>query len=484
MISWFPRVALTFLTRIKGDTLYDLAHKDLTFSLSGVPQRDLVSGVNRLSGVVTLKTAAAADVDVEIRVDARIDSGSAACRELERVDEGSAQGHSVLRLGIKRTVTPGGVFTGGSFVGGARLDFDVADGDPDALGGSDFWVLDGTFVTPKAPLATPGACSSSSCKVVAVDTGHLGAEDTVTGTVVRFPSSTVALRAVLTYSGAATADGAFHKHVGIANPAGGSPLLAHFDIPVLAGDDPTVVAARTADLLNRSPIGVDGGGPLLAIQGGTGLGISESDPTSSRVAVCQSVDGAACVTMDDAPEVLREAEEVFPQVGTQIFSSSTVYSFRNSGMGSTFGVLNEAPLVGWLTPFKVIFFTDRPEADYLTAGGSVVIGVNICTSSSGAICDPNTTTGISRLRLPTSAGQTPEEVARAVAKAFVDGGVTCFQRVGATLFMDAGLEMPSVLVVNSEDAGLGYATQAANIPTGVEPHAVTRVRQADSHAGQ
>lgn len=36
--------------------------------------------------------------------------------------------------------------------------------------------------------------------------------------------------------------------------------------------------------------------------------------------------------------------------------------------------------------------------------------------------------------------------------------------------MDAGFEMPSILFVNSEDAGLGYATQAADIPTLVEPH--------------
>ncbi len=471
MIAWFPRIATDFLVKVKGDALFDLADREVTITLKGAPKKDLISGVNRLIGVITLTSSG--DSEVHVAVNGTIESDEKPCRKLEVDKEGSAIGDSAIRLGMKPTITDSGRFIGGSFVGGARVDFDVSDGDPGAFGGSDFWNLDGMFVAPKSPAKKLGACMETSCKVLSVDVGHLTKDNKAAGTIRNFPSSTVTFRGVFTYSGLATSDGSFHKHIGIANPTGGSPpLLTHFDTPVKAGDTPATLAARTADLINRSSAGSRWGGPLLAVQGGTGVGVSKPDPTSPRVAVCQTRDGQSCVSGEDSV-----AQQVFPQVGTQLFASAGVDAFRNSGIGEGFGVLNEPPLVGWLTPFKSVFFTNNPETHYLAAGGAVVLEANICRSTGGAFCDPNTTTRVPRFRVPTSAGQSGEDVARAVTRALEEKGVTCIQRVGATVIMDAGFEMPSILFVNSEDRGLGYATQAADIPTLVDPHSAPGLRE-------
>lgn len=454
---WLPRAGLAFLVRVGGDSLLGLAAGSVTISIDGVPKRDLASGVDRLDGVVRLTRAR---TGVRVDVTGEVATAKRPCRPLE-ASEGSAQGESVLRLGLRRN-TVGGRFVGGSFVGVGRLDYET---DPAALGRSDFWNLTGSYTVSGSVRDRPAACGATSCAAVTADVAAV--RRGLAGRIFSFPSSTVTLRAVITYSGAAQRSGFFHKHVGIASVAGGSPLIAHFNIPVKKGDSAAVVARHTAELINASRSGFTGGGHLLAVQGGTGVGRAKPNRSSPFVAVCQTLDGSSCASPSSAA-----AQRIFPLVGTQVFASHGVHAYANPVLDEQFGQLNAAPLVGWLTPFKAIFFTDNPVTGRLAAGGAVVIGVMTCRSDRGALCDPGTTHGAKSVRVPTTKGQDGQRIAAAVVRALEARGITCIQRVGAKVIMDAGLEMPSILALKSEDRGVGYATQAADIPTMVEPHTI------------
>jgi len=454
---WLPRAGLALLVRVGADSLLGLAGGRVALSIDGVPKRDLASGVDRLDGAVRVVRT---ETGVHLDVTGEVATAKHPCRPLE-TGEGSAEGGSVLRLGLRRDVV-GGRFVGGSFVGVARLDYAT---DPAALGRSDFWNLTGSYTVSGSVRNRPSACGATSCAAVTADVAS--PQSALAGRIFSFRSSAVTMRAVITYKGDAPETGFFHKHVGIASVAGGSPLIAHFNIPVKKGDSAAIVAHRTADLMNSSTAGFKGGGHLLSVQGGTGVGRARPNAKSPFVAVCETLDGSSCASPSSAA-----AQRVYPLVGTQVFASVGVHAYANSELDEQFGQLNAAPLVGWLTPFKAIFFTDNPATGRLAAGGSVTIGVMTCRSSAGALCDPGTTMGVKSVRVATTKGEDGQRIAAAVVSALERRGITCIERVGAKVIMDAGLEMPSILALKSEDRGVGYATQAADIPTMVEPHTV------------
>ncbi|MBI4638961.1 MAG: hypothetical protein HY727_21700 [Candidatus Rokubacteria bacterium] len=459
LATWFPKVALKFLVSEKGEKkgadLYTASGRRLIVQLRGVPKRDAVSGLNRLSA--TIQIQASSPEAASIVVDGVINTITAPCRNLE--DAGGMYGHSVIRLGIKPVVASTRRFTGGSYIGIGAVDLDVPDGNPEGLGGADFWNLEGTFRAPISPVASPKAVAS-------VDVGHMARRaDAVTGTVMNFAGTTLPMRAVLTIDGVATADGEIHQHLAVSDARGGGPFLVHFDIPVKKGDTPAQVAARIVERLNQSKAAFAGGGNFLATQGGTGLGISKADATSARVALCVSRDGTSCVGPDD-----QIAAQAFRVIMTQAFGDAGFHSFRNSGITQTFGVLGQPPLVGWLTPFKVVFFTDNPATNLRAAGGEITIQANTCSTTNGRDCDPSTIKRVPPFTIKTSSGETAEQIAQNVTRALVRLGIKCVQRVGTIVYMDAGVEMPSTLTVRSGDPGIGLMSAAADLPTLNEPH--------------
>jgi hypothetical protein len=457
LATWIPRVALKFLVDPKDAKQGSLSHSGvgtLEIELTGAPKRDLVSGLNRLAGSIRIQPIVKGVARVQ--VSGSINTTSSLCWPLEATE--GMHGHSVLRLGIKPTISSEGAFAGGSFVGIGRVDFEVPDGDPEGLGHSDFWNLDGTFLVSKRPTKTVAPIAS-------VDVSHFEKDATVVGSISNFPGSTVPFRAVLTIGGTATADGYIHQHLGMSNGRGGGPALTHFDVPIKVGDTPSQVAARVAEGINRSAGGFTGGGHVLAVQGGTGVGVSSADSASPRIAFCVTRDGQGCVGAADPV-----AMAMFRQSMTQLFGDAGFRSFLNSGLTETFGALGEPPLVGWLTPFKVVFFTDNPETSVRAGGGELRVQSNTCTSSNGGDCDKGTIRTSPAVTIKTVAGETADEVARDVAKALTKVGTKCIQRVGTIVYMDAGLDMPSTLTVWSGDRGLGLMSAAADLPTLADPH--------------
>lgn len=447
LARWLGQIGLDYLVEAGGQSLFRAARGNLKFKVNGVPKRDPKGTMNRLAGTVTVRTAGRPDA-VELLVEGEVRTASQPCRSL------APDRHSVTRLGIKPATQP---FKGGTFVGGGNFDFDPADGDPEAVGGVDFWNLEGTFTVAAPAKATPG-------DVASINRSHMmsmGGVSLLSGEVGNIRSSTVTTRGVFTFSGAALADDKIHKHNSIANLTGGGLFLGHFDVPVKAGEGPEVIAGRTADLINRSSFGFRGGGRLLAVQGTEGVGRPRPDPKSPSVAVCQTADGVSCVSPDD-----QKAQLVFRQIGTQLFSSAQTAA----GVSETFGILGPYPLVGWLTPFKTIIATDVRETGLRAAGGSVTVAVNICQSSSFGTCDRDTVTNKPPIVVPTATGQTSEEIARIITRELVRQGVACIQRIASEIYMDAGPEMPSTLTVGTTDKGVRMMGAAADVVSFVDPH--------------
>ncbi len=457
LAALIPRTAMKFLVYQKDANRGALFRTDaqaLVIELSGAPKRDLVSGLNRLFASIEIRPLAKGVVAVHAT--GAVNTTSSLCAGLENAD--GMYGHSVLRLGIKPTQSAAGQFTGGSFVGIARVDLEVPGGDSGGVGHSDFWNLDGAFYLPSHPRirAEP---------VASVDVGHIEQGAAMTGVISNFPGTTVPMRAVLTIAGTATRDGFIHQHMGVSNGRGGGPALTHFDVPVKAGDSPAAIAARVAQGMNQSSAGFLGGGHALAVQGGTGVGVARADTTSPRIAFCDTVDGKSCAEPTDPAAMLA-----FLHIMPQLFGDAGFPSFMNSGVTETFGVLGEPPLVGWLTPFKVVIFTDNPATGLRAAGGELTVRSNTCSSSNGRYCDQGAIRTSPAVTIKTFAGETPDDIARDLVKALNQVGTKCIQRVGNIVYMDAGLEMQSTLTVGSGDAGVGLMSAAADLPTLADPH--------------
>ena len=70
----------------------------------------------------------------------------------------------------------------------------------------------------------------------------------------------------------------------------------------------------------------------------------------------------------------------------------------------------------------------------------------------------------------TRAGQTSEQIARIVTGQLMQQGVSCIERVGSEIIMDAGPEMPSTLTVGSLDQGVRIMGAAADVVSFIDPH--------------
>jgi len=200
LARWLTQIGLDYLVETGGQSLFRAAAGPLKVQVQGVPKRDPKGAMHRLAGAVTLQAGTGSNA-VDLFVEGEVRTVPGVCRIL------AAEQDSVIRLGVKPAKDG---FTGGTFVGGGNFDFDVTGGDPQALGGVEFWNLEGnlegTFTVATPTKAAPGSIASINKSQVMTKSGV----GRLSGKVGNFHSSTVTARGIFTFSGVATADGRIH----------------------------------------------------------------------------------------------------------------------------------------------------------------------------------------------------------------------------------------------------------------------------------
>lgn len=445
LLSLFPRIALAFVgAEGRIDLLGRSGAGGVTASFTARRKVDEVSSV---AGTLTVSTTQAGWV---------IDYGGSVVSTPDRPIE--SDGEAVVRLGVNPS--------DGTFVGGARINYDAGAPDPASLGTADFWNVAGSF---------SGAAGTTTEAYAHVD--HAGgnpASALAQGAVLSFPASTVQIAGIITLSGTATSDGTIHQFLGFADQAGGGRTVLDFPIQVTAGMKANEVASRIAAAFNQARTA--GTSPeaayVLAVQGGDGVSVTTPDPSSPQVAVSITMDGGATIADPSDPA----AASVFSTVSTQNFSDQLVVASENSGIRNQFGVLGSGSLSGWLTPFKAVLTTDNPATGFAAGGGKVSFLLNWSDAVPGGSRggQPGSQTSFSDLEITTSPGETAEQIVARLTDA-LKGQVTSwgshafFQRDGNVLYIDAGIDAPHSVSIASSDPGVGYMSAAADLPQYQEP---------------
>lgn len=445
LLSLFPRVALAF---VGAEGRIDLFARSGAGGITvNFTARRKVDEVSSVAGTVALSTTQTGWV---------IDYGGSIVSTPDRAIE--SDGEAVLRLGVNPT--------DGTFVGGARINYDAGAPDPASLGTADFWNVAGRF---------DGAVGTATEAYAHVDhAGGSPASALAQGTVLSFPASTVQIAGIVTLSGTATKDGTIHQFLGFADQAGGGKTVLDFPIQITAGMKANQVASRIAAAFNqaREAGTTPEAAYVLAVQGGDGVSVTMPDPSSPRVAVSITLDGGATIADSSDPA----AAALFHVVSTQNFSDQAVIASENSGIRNQFGVLGAGSLSGWLTPFKAVLTTDNPATGFAAGGGKVSILLNWSDSVPGGSRggEPGSQTNFPDLEVATSPGESAEQVVARIADALRSrvtawGSHAFFQRDGNVLYLDAGIDAPHSVSLASSDPGVGYMSAAADLPQYQEP---------------
>lgn len=441
LLTLAPRVALAFLPAPgRTDLLGAAGPAGLSIHLTGRRKVDEVSSITATLGVRR------AGGRVVVQIDGAVTS--TADRPVQ------ADGEAVLRIGINPSA--------GTLDGFARLNYDLAVPDSANLGTADFWNLNGTFT---------GANDQATRSYAHVD--HAGgnlAAGQAQGAVMNFASSTVMAPGIITLSGEAQRDGVIHQFLGISNQAGDGETILTFPVAIQQGMKANQVAALIANTFNeaRKNRVTPFSQYVLAIQGGDGVNVTAPDPTSGRVAVSMTIDDGLTIADPSSPA----AAAVFDSSSTQNFSDQVAVASEVTGIRNQFGVLGQEPMTGWLTPFKVVFTADNPATGFSAAGGGVSILLNWSENVPGGSLSglPGSLTSFGDLTVPTLAGESAEQVVRKMTAALRGqatpwGSVPFTQRIGNVLYIDAGIDFPHSVSLASSDAGLGYMSAAADLPS-------------------
>lgn len=432
LMALIPRATLAFLSENGGQSLLD---QSPTSSIQGqLGCRRKIDGNTTVTASYDLSISG---VNVTINYTGSITTG--ADRPIV------SDGESVIRLGMNPNDQ--------SFIGGARVNYDTTAPDPMSLGTADFWNLSGSFTGVQLP-------ATQSFGHVDQGGGN-PATGLAQGTLLLFQTTTVFQPAVITLSGTATQPMQIKQFFGIANQTGGG--LTHIDVvvPIPAGTTAVQAAGLIESTMNTQATTL--GVPLLAVQGGDGT-TTTSNPSSPSVAFAMSLNGTTIAQPQDPA-----AAALFVSPATQAFPDWAVEALFNSGLRNQFGVVGNPALPGWLTPFKIEINADNPNTNNLAAGGDVRVLLNWCDRLPGGNCVPGTTTSFPDLVIPTNPGESSDTVAaRAVValKTLVTPWNTqpLTQRIGNRIYVDAGVEFPHSVSVQSNDAGLGYMSAAADLP--------------------
>lgn len=437
LLSFIPRVALAFCGANGSISLVERAKGEVRVDLTGRRKVDEFSTIHAHLRITRTKDR------LLVRYDGAITT--VADRPIER------DGEAVIRLGVNPEK--------GSFVGVARINYDVSQPDSAQLGTADFWNFSGRFEGVRA-LATETYAHVDHC-------GGDPRSGLAKGVILHFPSSTVFKPGIITLSGVATKDGVIHQYFGIANLAGGGHTVLTFPVHIKKGMTASQVATLIADEFNRFRAlnAYPGSKYVLAVQGGDGVAELRPDPNSSRVAVSMTIDGGKSIA---APNDLR-ANRVFRDGAVQGFADQAVNAAENTGIRNQFGVLGQAPLTGWLTPFKIVLSTDNPGTQYRSAGGEIAVLLNWTESLPGRDQLPGSTTDFEDLVLATHKGESAEEIVARLTEKLKQrrtrwGTRPFIQRDGNVLYIDAGIDFPHTVSVASRDEGVGYMSAAADLP--------------------
>lgn len=438
LLSMIPRSALAFTARGDRVSLLDQGQGELIVDLEA---RRKVDETSSIKAEIQLQKSGDR---LEVRYNGTITTPMDGGRPIE------PDGEAVIRLGINPR--------NGTFVGGARINYDVSQPDPAGLGTADFWNLQGDFEDARAP---------ANAAYAHVD--HAAGDPDAgiaKGVIFNFEASTVFEPGIITLSGVANKDGLIHQYLGIANQTGGGHTILTFPVQIKKGMTGVDVASLIAEGFMTAREGNDEGmvRHILAVQGGDGIGETTPDPESGRVAVTMTVDGASIAQPND-PSAIALLDEA----ATQAFSDQQVLGSENTGIRNQFGVLGEPPLTGWLTPFKVVFSTDNPETGNQAAGGNVAILLNWTDNIKGRRGLDGSQTDFGDLVIPTQRGESAEAIVERLTKRLKEqrtqwGTYAFTQRDGNVLYVDAGLDFPHSVSLASEDAGVGYMSAAADLP--------------------
>ena len=436
LLTIIPRAALAF-ARLNGrESLIEQAGGKLEVSLTA---RRKVDTVSKLTATVRLSSEGGR---LAVRYDGALVTPTGGDRDIE------PDGEAVLRAGVNPRK--------GNLTGVVRVNYDIQKPDPASLGTADFWNLDGKF---SASAAGPIYAHVDRC-------GGDPSSGLAKGTVLHFPSSTVFESGIITLSGVAKKDGVIHQFKGIANQAGGGQTILTFPVRIKKG----MTAAQVAQQIEAgfTKTRTEKIHPLaqyvLAVQGGDGVSRTEPDRTSPRVAISMTLDGSSIARPADSAGL-----GILDHSATQSFSDQQVTAAENTGVRNQFGVIGQAPLNGWLTPFKAVFSTDNPATGNLAAGGQVAILLNWTERVPGAAGAEGSTTAFDDLVVPTQKGETADQIATRLTDAIkqrrTKWGSTAFtQRLGNVLYIDAGIDFPHSVSLASTDPGVGYMSAAADLP--------------------
>lgn len=437
LVSFMPRTALAFLGASDRASLLDKSDGSIKIHLVG---RRKVDQISKFEADINLSKDA---TGLAIRFEGMVTSASDS--------EIQADGEAAVRLGINPD--------DGSFVGGARINYDVNRPDPAMLGTADFWNMEGTF---------EGARSSITSAYAHVDQcGGNPATGLAKGVILNFPSSSVFEPGIITLSGVAKKDGIIHQFKGLANQAGGGHTILTFPVHIKKGMTAPEVARLIAESFNRAreqKVSKEAR-YILAVQGGDGVSITTPDINSPRVAISMTMDNGRSI----AKTTDSGAGRIFSQVAVQSFSDQGVLAAENTGIRNQFGVLGSPPLRGWLTPFKVVFTTDNPATNFRAGGGTISILLNWTESAKGQDASGESTTAFKDLVLATRRGASAEQIvsqltARLKMQRTRWGTRPFIQRAGNVLYIDAGIDFPHSVSLASSDNGIGYMSAAADLP--------------------
>lgn len=440
LLSFIPRCALAFLRGAEKDSLLDRAESAVTVEVEG---RRKVENISRFRARIHI--ARTTDhVSVQYK-------GQIITPLVQRDRPIEPDGEAVIRLGVNPE--------NGTFVGGARINYEFAKPDPANLGTADFWNIHGTFKGSRAPVVS-GYVHVDHC-------GGNPAEGVAKGTILSFPSTTVFEPGVITFDGVARKDGVIHQFKGIANQTGGGRTVLLFPVRIKKGMTASQVAAQVAKGFKEARLNPenDTAPYILAVQGGDGVRKVTTNRDSPRVVVSMTFDNGRTVGSKLDPR----ANLVSSQVGTQSFSDQQVLAAENTGIRTQFGVLGEPPLTGWLTPFKLVLATDNPATDFKAAGGEVAVRLNWSESLPKRRQLPGSTTSFEDIVVKTKQGESAEDIIIKISKSLRQLRTKWethpfFQRQGNVLYIDAGIDFPHTVSVISRDEGVGYMSAAADLP--------------------
>lgn len=439
LLSYFPRLALVFLESGEGkNSLIDRSKNSIDVQFDMSRKVDKVSSV---VGSLKISKSKLVSVSFEGKITTPLDGD----RPVE------PDGESVIRIGVNPQ--------NGTFVGGARLNYDLNQPDVAALGTADFWNINGKFSGTNDDLVN-GYAHVNRCG------GDL-AKGIAKGTILSFPATSVFEPGIITLSGVAKKDGIIHQYKGIANQAGGGSTLFTFPVRIKKGMTGSDVAKLIEDGFTNERVkgSNEKAKYVLAIQGGDGLKLTAPDRTSSRVSVSMTTDGGKTI----ANKFDSKSVQIFSQIAVQSFSDQLVVASENTGIRNQFGIVGSPTLNGWLTPFKAVFSTDNPRTNFLSAGGDVAILLNWSENIKGQEANKENNTDFGDLVVTTKKGESAEAiVARLTDKLKQQvtrwGSRPFIQRMGNTVYIDAGIDFPHSVSLASNDEGVGYMSAAADLP--------------------